>query len=118
MKLIQLKTQPNEKRCSGMAEKHVLFLPQCCPMTKNPQSGSRLIIRYRPDALLLEVQSLYDYIQSYVGGRLDVRSMEGMIQNIAQDCADALKSKVKAKAVLLLAPEQKMILQCKAWPKI
>jgi NADPH-dependent 7-cyano-7-deazaguanine reductase QueF len=113
----KLHTQRNEKRCRHTVEKHILLLPRCCPVTQNPQPGSRLVIKYKPLTMILEVQSLYDYIQSYVGGRGDVRSMEGMIQNITQDCANAVLTYVKTKALLLLEPEQKMKLKCEAWPK-
>ena len=118
MKLIELKTQPNEKRCGETVERHVLDLPPCCPMTKNPQPGSKISIRYRPSKLLLEVQNLSDYIKSYIGGRLDVRSMEGMVQNIAQDAANAIGVKVTVKTKLRLVPEQIMEVKCKAWPTI
>lgn len=111
-----LKTQPNERRCGETVEHHDFEIPACCPVTKNPQAGSHLRIKYRPKAILLEVQSIYDYIREYIGGRLDVRSMEGMIQNIAQDCANTLDVKVTVRANLLLQPRQEMYLKCKAWP--
>lgn len=109
-----IKTQPNEKRCGEMVERHELELPQRCPMTKNPQPGSFIRIRYRPANFILEVQSLHDYIKEYIGGRLDVRSMEGMIQNIAQDCANASGVKVRVKAKMILNPPQTMKLICAA----
>lgn len=109
-------TQPNEKRCGSTVERHELDIPTCCPISKNPLPGSILKIKYRPDKLLLEVASLSDYIREYIGGRLDVRSMEGMIQNIAQDCANAIGVKVRVRATLMLQPKQIMKLECKAWP--
>lgn len=114
--LIQLKTQLNERRCGETVERHSFDLPQCCPVSKNPQPGSVLKIRYRPNAVILEVQSIHDYIRSYIGGRLTVRNMEGMIQGIAQDCADALGVRVRVKAKLIIQPTQIMELKCKAWP--
>lgn len=111
-----IKTQPNEKRCGEMVERHEFDLPQCCPVTKNPQPGSFIRIRYRPNGHILEVQSLHDYIKEYIGGRLDIRSMEGMIQNIAQDCAKSAGVKVKVTAKLILQPQQIMKLICKAYP--
>lgn len=113
---MSIKTQPNERRCGEMVERHQFPLPQCCPITKNPQPGSHLKIKYRPQKLLLEVQSLSDYIMEYIGGRLDVRSMEGMVQNISQDCANAVGVRVKVKAILILNPPQLMRLHCSAWP--
>jgi NADPH-dependent 7-cyano-7-deazaguanine reductase QueF len=99
-----------------MIEIHELDIPSCCPVTKNPQPGSVLKIKYRPKRVILEVEYLEIYIREYVGGRLDVRSMEGMVQNIAQDCARTLGVKVKVTAKLILLPKQKMKLQCTAWP--
>lgn len=111
-----IKTQPNERRCGEMVERHEFEIPPCCPVTKNPQPGSFLKIKYRPRENILEVQSLHDYIKEYVGGRLDVRSMEGMIQNIAQDCANSTGVKVKVTCRLILVPTQKMKLECVAFP--
>lgn len=87
-------------------------------MTKNPRSGSSVEICYLPLRFLIEVQSLHDYIASYIGGRGDVRSMEGMIQNIAQDCADCIGQTVKVVAHLNLDPDQKMLVECTANAKI
>lgn len=111
-----IKTQPNEKRCGETVERHEFELPPCCPITKNPQTGSCVKIKYRPDKTILEVDSLHGYIREYIGGRLDVRSMEGMIQNIAQDCANSVGVKVKVSARIILQPIQKMKLVCTAYP--
>jgi hypothetical protein len=62
------------------------------------------------------VHSLRAYIDSYQGGRLSVRSMEGMIQQIAQDCANALGAYVKVSASLSIDPDQQMSLSCAAFP--
>lgn len=118
MKENMIKTQPNERRCGEMIERHGLYLPKCCPMTENPQPGSMMQIRYRPNDVILEVASLREYVTEYVGGRCDVRSMEGMVQNIAQDCANAVGVKVRIKAKLVLLPEQTMKLTVKAWPRL
>lgn len=117
MKTITLKTQPNEKRCHTMREAHILPLPSCCPVTQNPQPGSKLRIEYRPEELILEVASLRAYVDSYVGGRGDVRSMEGMIQQITQDCANTVRVTVHATATLFIEPNQEMELQCSAHRK-
>lgn len=111
-----IKTQPNEKRAGRMVEEHEFEIPPCCPITKNPQPGSFISIRYVPASVILEVQSLHDYIREYIGGRLDVRSMEGMIQQIATDCAAALTVKVTVKARLVILPLQKMKLKVTAYP--
>lgn len=114
---MELKTQPNENRCSTTRVTHILSLPECCPMTKNPRTGSKITISYIPDAFIIEVASLRKYIDSYVGGRGNIRSMEGMIQNITQDCSDCIHHVVSCKAQLILQPDQEMIVDCTAYPK-
>ena len=109
-----LRTQPNERRCQKTIQRQTLDLPRCCPRSGNPQTGSFITIEYTPGAYHLEVASLYKYIQSYVGGRGDVRSMEGMVQQITQDCADVLGVPVTVRAFLRLDPPQVMTLTCKA----
>lgn len=114
MNTIIIETQPNEARCSHMTETHILELPRCCPRTQNPQQGSTLEIKYRVFERILEVASLRTYVDSYVGGKGDIRSMEGMIQAIAQDCANAAQTTVHVTARLNIEPRQKMILECAA----
>jgi NADPH-dependent 7-cyano-7-deazaguanine reductase QueF len=113
----RLKTQPNEGRCDFMDIRNVLSLPPCCPISGNPQNGSTITIAYTSGPFLLEVYALKEYIESYRGGRGDVRSMEGMIQEIAKDCAESLSVDVVVTAHLDLAPEQKMIVVCSAYAK-
>ena len=110
-------TQPNERRCATMTETHILDLPECCPVSKNPRPGSTIEITYTPGRCYLEVASLKKYIGTYRGGRGEVRSMEGMIQAIAQDCANAVGRRVDVEAKLNLVPEQRMILRCLAEPQ-
>ena len=112
-----LQTQPNERHCANTYETHILALPECCPRSKNPRPGSTVAIRYMAGPLFLEVASLYAYIDSFRGGRGAVRSMEGMVQTIAQDCADALRRPVEAKARLYLLPNQRMVVRCHADPR-
>lgn len=114
---VKLKTQPNEDRCAMTWVTHRLTLPQCCPVTKNPQPGSEITIEYSPISTLLEVASLRSYVDSYQGGRGDVRNMEGMIQNIAQDCSNLLRQTVKVIAQLNLEPNQKMTVECTGNPR-
>jgi NADPH-dependent 7-cyano-7-deazaguanine reductase QueF len=95
---------------------HELQLPKCCPRSGNPFPGSFIQISYRPDKLILEVASLKEYIASYVGGRGDVRSMEGMIQNITQDCANTVRCSVEVTADLKIEPEQRLLVMCTAHP--
>ena len=107
-----LKTHPNERRCYRMTEVHILTLPACCPISGNPRKGSFIEIQYSPEKRLLEVASLRAYVDSYRGGRGDVRSMEGMIQQITQDCANAVGVMVHVVATLKIAPRQQMKLEC------
>ncbi len=109
-----IKVQPNERRCARTRETHILPLAACCPMSNNPTIGSEIEIAYSPADSILEVQSLREYIDSYIGGRGAIRSMEGMIQQITQDCADALKTMVHVRANLNINPNQRMILECAA----
>jgi 7-cyano-7-deazaguanine reductase len=100
-----------------MRETHILPLLNCCRVTRNPQEGSVLEISYSPDERILEVASLRAYVDSYVGGRGDIRSMEGMIQNITQACADVVGVMVHSLALLVIEPNQKMRLECSALSK-
>lgn len=109
-----LKTQPNEKRCAQMRERHRLSLKPCCPISGNPLEGSFIEIEYSAKDCVLEVAALREYVDSYQGGRGDVRSMEGMCQQITQDCADVTGTEVKTKAVLNIAPNQQMEVECSA----
>lgn len=111
---MELATQRNEKRCHTMKETHRLELKPCCPISGNPLAGSVIEIEYRVDELVLEVAALRAYVDSYQGGRGDVRSMEGMCQQITQDCADAVQTSVWTRATLNIAPEQQMIVECSA----
>lgn len=111
-----LRTMPNECPEVGLRERHTLALPACCPVSGNPHPGSRLTLSYRAKAAVLEVFSLRAYVDSYVGGRGEVRSMEAMIQTIAADCAAVLGVPVVAVADLMLFPSQEMRLVCCARP--
>lgn len=112
-----LKTQPNEARCAQTRETHILQIPVCCPVSDNPRPGSELEIEYTPGETVLEVVSLRAYVDSYQGGRGDVRSMEGMIQQITQDCANVLGRAVWVRANLVIEPGQRMRLECSAFAK-
>ena len=105
----ELKTLPNRHEAVATVQIHILDLPQCCPFSGNPQSGSTIEIRYTPVSKHIEVYSLRDYIASYIGGKkcpdsgkLIEREMEGMIQRIAIDCATAASVPVSVVAHLVL----------------
>jgi NADPH-dependent 7-cyano-7-deazaguanine reductase QueF len=110
-------TQRNERRCDAMEEAHILPITPACPVSGNPQSGSSITITYSPSDRILEVESLRSYVDSYTGGLGDIRSMEGMMQAITQDAADALGVSVEVIADLNIRPNQKMRLRCSTEPK-
>jgi hypothetical protein len=91
----------------------------CCPVSKNPQEGSFIVVTFKPKTCVLEVGSFYAYLHSYVGGlkgddaAIIVRDMEGMIAQIAHDTGVALQTNVKVKAVLNLRPFLGMTLKAK-----
>lgn len=103
-----------------MQEIHILDIPPCCPVSKNPRPGSKITISYCPAGQSLEIASLIAYIHSFRGGLYDssgqlvVRDMEGMIDRIASECANILQLKVTVQADLELLPRQGMALKtCK-----
>jgi NADPH-dependent 7-cyano-7-deazaguanine reductase QueF len=98
---VSVLTQPNLSGGS-IFQTHILPLPQCCPISGNPQPGSTLYLSYYAGAEFLEVYSLRKYVTEYIGGRGDVRDMEGMIIQIARDCAATLNSPVLAWAYIVL----------------
>ena len=114
---MEIATQERIARCNSLDETHILSLPPCCPMSGNPQAGSRVRIKYTAGSRVLEVQSLRAYVDSYKGGKGDVRSMEAMIEQITQDCANAVRGVVYVTAELLIEPGQEMILECIAYNK-
>lgn len=104
-----------------MLEVHILDIPSCCPVSKNPRPGSKITISYYPGGQSLEIASLIAFIHSFRGGLYDdagqlvVRDMEGMIDRIAQECANSLGLAVTVQADLQLLPRQEMILKtCKS----
>jgi 7-cyano-7-deazaguanine reductase len=109
------RTMPNERPGVRATVTHRIPLPRCCPVSGNPQPGSELVIRYRPGTNVLELYALDRYVRSFVGGRGEVRSMETMIQQIAQDCAGVLGVRVRVRAVLVLQPSS-MTLSARAEP--
>lgn len=85
-------------------------------MSSNPLPGSKLKIKYEPRGKVLEVASLRKYVDSYKGGKGDIRDMEGMVEAITQDCANAVGVACYVRAELIINPEQEMVLECSAYP--
>lgn len=92
----------------SMSQIHRLDLPSCCPVSHNPQPGSYVEISYRSQDWCLEVYSLAEVIQRFVGGWPGTprypadRNMEGMIRLLGQMCADAIEGPVTVRAYLQL----------------
>lgn len=115
-----LKTLPNLQTTVSVWQCHILELPQCCPVSQNPQPGSKIYIYYRAKGYHLEVYALKNFIQSFVGGqrcpvtrKVEVREMEHMIQEITKQCANAVQTRVKVKAFLILDAGT-MLVSCRA----
>lgn len=116
--MVELKTQRNENRCAFTEHEHGISFSGSCPVSGNPQPGSRLTISYKGTEYFLEVAALKAFIESYRGGRGGVRSMEGMLQEITQACADILRVDVTLRSFLRIEPEQIMRVTCYAFPSI
>jgi NADPH-dependent 7-cyano-7-deazaguanine reductase QueF len=112
-----LRVQPNEHRCAFTEHEHRLEISNICPVTGNPNHGSRIYISYKGYKGFLEVASLRRFVDSYRGGKGEVRSMEGMLQEIAQSCADVLGVDVKLVGDLIISPAQNLKVTCYAFPK-
>lgn len=114
--MTELEIQPNENRCAFTEHEHVLEIFDMCPVTGNPLCGSTISIKYRGEKGFLEVASLRTFVNSYAGGKGSVRSMEGMLQEIAQACADVLEVDVVLSSYLRIEPNQNMKVTCYAFP--
>lgn len=88
---------------------HRFDLPRMCPVSGNPQPGSRITVEYTARALFLEIESMGEYIASYIGGRPIgrdlIRDMEQTIQQIAIDCAKVVEVPVTVTADLVIADD-------------
>lgn len=116
MTMKRLMTQRNTQRGIPVTEWHILPFSDMCPFSHNPQVGSYLSILYQPERTFLEVYTLEAYVNDYKGGRGDVRDMEGMIQRVAQDCANVLDTGVCVGAMIRLHDGNTMIVMARAMP--
>lgn len=118
-----IKTIPNITTPHKIFEHHTLDIPPCCPISKNPRPGSILTISYRPDGCSLEIASLIARVHEFVGGlrsdqgELLVRDMEGMLATLADECAQALRVRVRLTASLQLLPRQHMSFVARGFPQ-
>lgn len=88
---------------------HVIDLPELCPASKNPGAGSTLEISYVAQEHFLEVFSLRDYIDAFIGHMI-VRDVEHLTQVVAKDCQTLLGHAVQVKGCFVLpALGQKVI---------
>ena len=98
---VVIKTVDNQNPAMAMVQRHIVKVPALCPATGNPQPGSTLTITYIPEARLLELYSLAEYVHSFIGHQT-VRDIEYFAQTLAQDCADALGVPVSVRAHFVL----------------
>lgn len=97
-----LKTINNPHPEMHMVQKHIILLPELCPASKNPVTGSTLTIKYQAGQTLLELFALEDYIQGFIGHTI-VRDLEYFVQVVAKDCAQVLGYNILVKAHIKLA---------------
>lgn len=101
---VQAVTGPDIWTC----EQNVIRLPVCCPISGNPRDGSTLTLTYLPKGWCIEVYSLNQLAERFVGGWKGnehypaERNMEGMIRLLVQMAADALGQPVSGRAHLVL----------------
>lgn len=108
-----LKTIDNPRISRVTKETHEVLVPPLCPKTANPMAGSRLTITYEPDAKLLEVYSLNEYIASFIGSQ-EIRDLELLTQVVARDCREALGVKVSVVGKYVLNINQTVICECES----
>lgn len=97
-----LKTITNPHPEIWMKQQHIILLPELCPASKNPATGSTLTIKYTAEKTLLELFALEDYIKGFIGHQI-VRDLEYFVQVIGMDCAEILGHSVVIKANIKLA---------------
>ena len=95
-----LETINNPKIAEIAQQRHIIKVPQLCPKTGNPIRGN-ITITYTPKDKLLEVYSLTEYINSFIGHQ-QVRDMEHLAQVVAVDCARTLGVGVQVRAIFVL----------------
>lgn len=97
-------------------------LPPCCPVSGNPRRGSKLTLNYQATRELIDVLTLTRWVRSFQGGApTGTRTMEGMILDLAQACADHTRADVSAVADCVidagLAHSLTLRIECKATPR-
>lgn len=83
---------------------HLVPIPECCPVSKNPKAGSTIRVSYRPRDIVVPVEALEEKVRGYIGGFETIRGMEEMIQDLARWSCEATGVRVRVVAELLIAP--------------
>lgn len=108
-----LKTIDNPQVARVTRESHEVQVPPLCPKTANPITGSTLTISYEPQAKLLELYSVRDYVASFAGSQ-EVRDLELLTQVVARDCRALLGVKVAVTGRYVLNIGQTLLCECEA----
>jgi NADPH-dependent 7-cyano-7-deazaguanine reductase QueF len=100
---------------------HTEPLPVCCPITKNPITGSTIQIKYTPVLKELELVELREHLSNYRTRDCVARDMEAVVVAIAQFIANMVQVQVEITADLLLNTSsheiERVIIACIAHPK-
>ena len=113
---MDIRTQERTARCHHTKESHVVTLPASAQLN-NDELRSKLTITYEPARKVLDVQSLRAYIGSCAEEHPDILRMAEMVEQIAQECANAVGRMVTATAELKVSADQEMIVECVAYYK-
>jgi hypothetical protein len=96
---------PCELHGGSMIMTHLCNIPApCCPVSKNPKSGSTISFTYTPNSWVVEVYSLESLLKQFQGGYKGnnhypaERNMEGMCQLLCKMVSDALGIEVSYRA--------------------
>ena len=109
-------TQERTARCHHTKESHVVTLPPN-PQLNNDELRSKLTISYEPARKVLDVQSLRDYINASAEAHPDIPGMAELVEQIAQECANAVGRVVTATGELKVSADQTLIVECVAYYK-
>ncbi len=101
--------QPNYHPEIETVSEHRFDLPAMCPVSGNPQPGSVLTVSYTAVEWFLEIETLGEYIEGFIGGkqvgRTFIRDMEQTVQRVAIDCAASVGVPVEVVADLKIADD-------------
>jgi hypothetical protein len=75
-----------------------------------------VMIEYCPIKLIFDKTSLHSYVYWFLS-EYDSFSIESVMQDMAQECANTLGVHVKVRAHLSVRPEQRLVLECSGIPE-